>query len=327
MPPPLGGLLLAWSHGAGPGSRYDGTSDESEGEEGEGEVEGEGEGEDGETDGAFWTGDDLFDRISQEVLNSPEPKVEKKSCVSKAEALEMVTRKQNQLSPVQAARELLMQVTGDSLEAMGRKDEKRMLLEVDNLARKIRRVMSDHKAKKFYKSPALLEDNLATFSQNSFVDKIREKSEEKSEEEVSSLEDVDEDGMNEKVYRKALNHLKDKDTMKRRTDAILAAVRKDAAKQDVTTTVLLAYLLYRESYNQDKKLAEAMLCQFKGGEMKENKVSNMKTLAMVLRGRFGRTTFFNVRRTLRPYKGFGQQSFYQTYFVFIHFFRAKFKLI
>ena len=67
------------------------------------------------------------------AYTSPEPKVEKKSCVSKAEALEMVTRKQNQLSPVQAARELLMQVTGNTLEAMGRKDEKRMLLEVDNL--------------------------------------------------------------------------------------------------------------------------------------------------------------------------------------------------
>jgi hypothetical protein len=327
MPPPLGGLLLAWSHGAEPHSHYGWTSEESDAEEETKGEDGEEEttGEVGETNGAFWTGDELFDRISQEVLNSPEPEVEKKTYVSKAEALEMVTRKQNKLSPVQAARELLMQVTGNSLEAMGRKDGNRMLLEVDCLARKIRQVLYDHKAKKFLKKRELLEDNLASFSQNSFVAKIREQAEDESEEETS-LEVEDEEvteETKEKVYRKALNKLKDKDTMKRRTDAILAAVRLEAAKQDVTTTELLAYLLYRESYNQDKKLAEAMLRQFKGGEMKENKVSDMKTLAMVLRGRFGRTTYFNVRRTLRPYKGFGQQSFHQTYFVFIHFFQLN----
>ena len=113
---------------------------------------------------------------------------------------------------------------------------------------------------------------------------------------------------NEKVYRKSLNKLKDKDTMKRRTDAILATVKEEAKKQGVTTTELLAYLMYRESYNVDKKLAREMLEVSKGSAIKENKVSQMKTLAMVLRGRFGRSTFFYIRRTLRPHKGLGQNS-------------------
>ena len=165
-------------------------------------------------------------------------------------------------------------------------------------------------------------------SQDSFVQEFKKVDSDGDDGDEEGEEEVMEE-TEEKVYRKALNKLKDKDTMKRRTDAILTAVRKDAVKQDVTTTQLLAYLLYRESYNTDKKLAEAMLRHFKGGEMKENKVSDMKTLAMVLRGRFGRTTFFYVRRTLRPYKAFGQQSFHQTKDIPVlsTFLPAKFKQI
>ena len=79
MLPPMGGLLLNWSNGGGLASHTDWTSDESEAEE-------ESNGEDGESDACFWTRDELIDRISQEVLNSPETKVEKKTRVSKAEA-------------------------------------------------------------------------------------------------------------------------------------------------------------------------------------------------------------------------------------------------
>ena len=143
MLPPMGGLLLAWSDGGGQASHADSTSDKSEAEE-------ESKWEDGETDSTFWREEELFDSISQEVLNSPEPNVEMKTCVSKAEALEMVTRKQNKLSPVQAARELLKQITGDNLETMGRSDKKRLLLEVDRLARKIRQLLYNKKAKKFF---------------------------------------------------------------------------------------------------------------------------------------------------------------------------------
>jgi hypothetical protein len=49
-----------------------------------------------------------------------------------------------------------MQITSDSLEAMGRRDENRMMLEVDRLARKIRQLLYDYKGRKFKKSPGQL---------------------------------------------------------------------------------------------------------------------------------------------------------------------------
>ena len=132
---------------------------------------------------------------------------------------------------------------------MSEKDEKRLLFEVDNLARKIRQVVSDHKARKFRYKPELLEDNLATFSQNSFVSRIREGDEidEESSMEVEEEEETKE-VIKQKVYRKDLNKLVDTDIMKRRTDEILNTVREEAIRQGVTTTELLAYLMHRENY-------------------------------------------------------------------------------
>jgi hypothetical protein len=73
-----------------------------------------------------------------------------------------------------------------------------------HLARKIWRLLSDHRGKKFFKSSELLEENLAAFSQNSFMAKIREHSEDKLEEE--NIMEVEEE--TEKRYCKALNHFK-----------------------------------------------------------------------------------------------------------------------
>ena len=230
MLPPMGGLILAWSDGGGQASHADCTSDESEAEE-------ESKAEDGETDvGTFWREEELFDSISQEVLNSPEPKVKMKTRVSKAEALEMVTRKQNKLSPVQAARALLMQITGDSIEAMSRRDENRMLLEVDRLARKIRRLLCEYQSRKFKKSPERLEDDLATFSQNSFVAKMQEQSEEEFEEENSM--EVEEKEPTEKRYNKALKHCKDFDYILARTRPIYLTMLDEAARQGCDLTEL-----------------------------------------------------------------------------------------
>ena len=99
MVPPIGGLLLAWSHSRGQASDNDWTSDESETEEGS-SVDG------GVKDSTFWTRDELLDGISQEVLNVPESKLDSKVHVSKAEALDMVKIKK--LRPEEAACQLLM---------------------------------------------------------------------------------------------------------------------------------------------------------------------------------------------------------------------------
>ena len=76
----------------------------------------------GVKDSAFWTQDELLDRISQEVLNVPESKLDTKVHVSKAEALDMVKIKK--LRPVEAACQLLMQIRGESLETMSEIDER-----------------------------------------------------------------------------------------------------------------------------------------------------------------------------------------------------------
>jgi hypothetical protein len=288
----MGGLLLNWSNGGGLASHGDWTSDESEAEE-------ESNGEDGESDACFWTRDELIDRISQEVLNSPETKVEKKTRVSKAEALEMVTRKQDKLSPVQAARDLLMQITGDSLEAMGRRDENRMMLEVDRLARKIRQLLYDYKGRKFKKSPELLEDDLATFSQNSFVAKIGEQSEEDKFEEENSME-VEEEEPKEKRYRKELKHCKDFDYILERTRPIYLTMLGEAARQGCDLTELAALLIYRNNYVTRRTLAVQMLNLFKTGAMTFNKVAIEKALNILERRRLTKEGYRQTRRLLKP---------------------------
>ena len=295
MPPPTGGLLLAWTDG-----HADWTSDEYEAEESNGEDEennGEDEENNGENDRSFWTRNELFDRISQEVLNSPKTKVETKTRVSKAEALEMVTRKHNKLSPVQAARDLLMQITGDSLEAMVRKDENRMLLEVDRLARKIRQLLYDFRARKFKKSPELLEDDLATFSQNSFVTKMQEQSEEEFEEE-NSMEVEGE--TTEKRYNKALKHCKDFDYILARTRPIYLMMLEEAARQGCDLTELAALLIYRNNYVTRRSLAVQMLNLFKTGAMTFNKVAIEKALNILERRRLTKEGYRQTRRLLKP---------------------------
>jgi hypothetical protein len=170
--------------------------------------------------------------------------------------------------------EVLKEMTHDSLGHLNSQDEAEVIRKKEKMRKKILKIKVAFKKfnkKRFEEEGAQL---FIAESQDSFVQEFKK---------VESDEEEEEEVMEEKVYRKALNKLKDKDTMKRRTDAILTAVREEATKQGVTTTELLAYLLYRESYNEDRKLAEAMLRRFRGGELKENKVSDMKTLAMVRR--------------------------------------------
>ena len=194
--------------------------------------------------------------------------------------------------------EVLQDVTHNSLEHLNSQDDAEMIKKKERMRKRISGMKT--KFKKFDKKR--LEKQGANIfiaeSQDSFVERL--KNDESDEEEYMEVTE-------EKMYRKTLKELKDKDTMKKRTDQILETVREEAKKQGVTTTELLAYLMHRESYSRDKKLAREMKDLYKGAKLKENKVSDMKTLAMVVRGRFGRSTFFNVQRTLRPHKGLGQK--------------------
>ena len=309
MIPPIGGLLLAWSDRGRLASDDDWTSDESEAEE-------ENREEGGVTDSAFWT---------REVLNIPKSKLYTKAHVSKAEALDLVTKKK--LRPVEAAQELLMQITGESLEKMVEKDEKGLVLEIDNLARKIRRVESDHKARKFRHKPELLEENLATFSQNSFVSKIREEdeNEEESSMEVEEEEETKE-GTKQKVYRKEeekggkgeekevrkamkkkyrkpLDKCRDLETIADRTNEILETIRSEAREQEVADLQLLSYLMYRVSYLHNRDLAKKMFHLFRSGDWQPGlePVGKEKMLALTERCRLGKGGFRYLHRQLKPH--------------------------
>ena len=194
-------------------------------------------------------------------------------------------------------------MTHDSLNHLNSQDEADMLRKKKQMRKKVSKIKEAFK--KFHKARFDNEGAELMFaeSQDSFVQNFKK------------VDSDDEDAMeeDEKVYRKSLNKLKDNDTKKRRTDAILATVREEAKKQGVETTELLAYMMYRETYNLDKSLSREMLEVSKGSAISKNKVSEMKTLAMVLRGRFGRSTFFYIRRTLRPHKGLGQKSVHENF--------------
>ena len=105
------------------------------------------------------------------------------------------------------------------------------------------------------------------------------------------------------MYRKPLNKLKSNDTIKSRTNKILEAITKEAEIQQVTPTVLMAALLHRLNYISDRKLALHMAKVFRGEDVHSvQKVPNMKGVAIVSRGRMGRTAFNYLRRMLKPHQ-------------------------
>ena len=130
-PPPTGGIFLSW------------TTDQTENPDWISDSESESEDTVG-TD-QFWDKEDLFDNLSQEAIevvqnkkdikDYTEKSLKKKTTVSKKEGLDLVIKEK--LSPVQAAYQLLRNVTGHNLENISEKCESKLLLQVDSLARKI----------------------------------------------------------------------------------------------------------------------------------------------------------------------------------------------
>ena len=137
-------------------------------------------------------------------------------------------------------------------------------------------------------------------SQDSFVQSVREEKKEGEELTKDAFEDEEE---NKIIFRKPLDQLKDTNTMKDRVKDILAAVQRESRKQKVTDTQLLSYLLYLINYIPKRKFALEMLKVFKNGSIEEiDKVPTMKAVAIVSRGRMGRSTFTYMRRMLKPSK-------------------------
>ena len=147
-------------------------------------------------------------------------------------------------------------------------------------------------------------------SQDSFVEYVKEK---KNVNKVGIYEDLEVEETEgkyerEKKYRKSFEDLNN-ESKRLRTDYIMTAVENDAEKQKISPNKLLFYLLYRKNYATNRKLALEMLKLYKGEEQ-TNEVDMMETIALVSRGRFGRTMFNYTRRMLKPHQGkIGQDLF------------------
>ena len=151
----------------------------------------------------YWSREELLDNISQEVIHEPTPILKIKTKVSKEEALNLT--KNGMMTPVEAARKLLSEMTENK--EGNETYEKRLLLEVDHLARRIRRLQDDNKKKKFRGKPELLEEDLASYSQNSFIQTKQQFSEDVTLAKDNVL--MSEDEVKEKPFRKKLKECKD----------------------------------------------------------------------------------------------------------------------
>ena len=87
---------------------------------------------------------------------------------------------------------------------------------------------------------------------------------------------------------------------RKRTNDIYTAVIEEAKKQQLTTSELLAFLSYRENYISNRKFATEML-KVSRGEQECKQVPVDKAVAMVSRGRLGKSAYNYMRRMLRPH--------------------------
>ena len=189
----LGDLLLFWNTGqTGQADYFSDSDNESVCCD---EVE--------EVASEYWSREELLDNISQEVIHEPTPILKIKTKVSKEEALNLT--KNGMMTPVEAARKLLSEMTENK--EGNETYEKRLLLEVDHLARRIRRLQDDNKKKKFRGKPELLEEDLASYSQNSFIQTKQQFSEDVTLAKDNVL--MSEDEVKEKPFRKKLKECKD----------------------------------------------------------------------------------------------------------------------
>ena len=281
----LGDLLLFWNTG------QTGQADFFSDSDNESDCYDEGE----EVDAEYWPREELLDRISQEVISEKTLHAKIKTKVSKQEALNLV--KNGKITPVEAARKLLNEITenkeGDD------NFERRLLLEIDHLARKIRHLQEDNKKRKFKGKPELLEEDLASYSQSSFVQKkgdFSEKDVTLAQEDVTMTETE----VKEQPFRKKLKECKDFEYVLERTRPIYHTLLEEAARQGCDLSELAGLLMYRYLYVTNRCLSYQMLQLYKTGTMTYSKVNIEKALSILERRRLTKEGYRCLRRLLKP---------------------------
>ena len=205
--------------------------------------------------------------------------------------------KENKGDVEQTIVEVLQDMTASSLDHLDYETDEAKIRKIEVLKRKLKKLKTFHSKEsqeRREKSEVLAEAFIAA-SQDSFILKVAEESEDDKR--------IDKNENSDKIYRKPLNKLKSNDTIKARTNKILEVINKEAEIQQVTPTVLMAALMHRLNYIRDRKLALQMSKVFRGEDIHTTqKVPNMKGVAIVARGRMGRTAFNYLRRMLKPHQ-------------------------
>ena len=243
-----------------------------------------------------------------EVSCDSEQTVKETTRVSKSAALAHLKRNGGDIE--RTVTEMLSEISHDSLNHLSSQGEAVKQKKVRNLTRRLERLrltFNKHNTKARAKEG--LEDFLSE-SQESFVEIV--KVEKKAKEQLKENDDFEMEDVikteTTKQFRKPFNKLKS-DSKRLRTDEILKLVEEHAKQQQITPTEMLAYLLYRVTYSRNKLLSLKMLKISKGESEKEIETVPMsKSIAIVSRGKFGRTSYNYIRRMLKPHKGNGRMT-------------------
>ena len=237
-----------------------------------------------------------FNDVLNELSESPSQKTPKRYSVS--DIFKLLSQNEDDVD--RTVNNLLQDITEDSLEHLSSQNDEHKKKKSRNLKRKIERLRKSYKKLNTKRRDSVKEETFLSESQDSFVQSLRD---EKIEAEESTKYPFEYEEENKNIFRKPLDQLKDSDTMKARVKNILSLVQTESNKQQVTDTQLLSYLLYLINYIPKRKFALEMLKIFKNGSIEEvDKVPTMKAVAIVSRGRMGRSTFTYVRRMLKPSK-------------------------
>ena len=181
-----------------------------------------------------------------------------------------------------------------------RSGSSKLVLQVDSLARKICRVVQDFRNRKFREKDHLLEENLASFSQNSFVNDLEKEEQEEIKECNEEKEEEETEKPKENVsFRKNLGDLKDFNFVLERTKDFFKYSVKEAARQGCDLTELVGVTMYRYLYVHNRPLAYQMLQLFKTGTMACRQVAMEKSLAILERRRLSKEGFRSLRRILQ----------------------------
>ena len=237
-----------------------------------------------------------FDDVLNELSDIQSQKTKKRYSVN--DIINLLAQNEDDID--KTVNDLLQNMTEDSLDHLSSQNNEHKQKKSKNLKRKIERLRKSYQKLNKKRRESVKEETFLSESQDSFVQSVRE---EKDDAEESTKYVFDNEKENQTLFRKPLDQLKDTNTMKDRVKDILAAIQTESIKQKVTDTQLLSYLLYLINYISKRKFALEMLKIFKSGSIEEiDKVPTMKAVAIVSRGRMGRSTFTYMRRMLKPSK-------------------------